>query len=322
MHNFSKLVIIFVCALATPTSISAQGREANLDEASEAFNRGSQAYEAGNYESAANWFESANRLAPSETTRFAAMNSRQEQGDVLKALSHAVAFLSEYPSAQEERLTVAREILDEHRADYVEVFAPCNCERTLNTRPVTEPRFFVAPNTRHQLVFSFDEGDVVRTIEGEPGEQIDIEVEPPSREIDRVIDTPVETIDEGRGGLHPAVFGVTLGATVIAGGVLLWSGIDVQNINSDYELAVEEQRADDAYRLYNEGTNAERRTNILIGVTGGLAALTVMFAIFTDWGGDDETEESENNVEESSLRWTPTVQAGPNGGTLGVVGAF
>lgn len=319
MRNFSKLVIIFVCALTTPTSISAQGREANLDEASEAFNRGSQAYETGNYESAANWFERANRLAPSETTRFAAMNSRQEQGDVLKALSHAVAFLSEYPSAQEERLTAAREILDEHRADYVEVFAPCNCERSLNTRPVTEPRFFVGPNTRHQLVFSFDEGDVVRTIEGEPGEQIDIEVEPPNANEGRLVDPRVQE-DEG-GGLHPAVFGVALGSTVIAGGVLLWSGIDVQNINSDYESAVEQQRADDARRLYSEGTSAEKRTNILIGVTGGLAALTVVLAILTDWGGD-ETEEASENDEESTLRWIPTVQADPNGGTLGIVGEF
>ncbi|MBX3246417.1 MAG: tetratricopeptide repeat protein [Myxococcales bacterium] len=100
-----------------------------------------------------------------------------------------------------------------------------------------------------------------------------------------IVVTPPPTEPPRSSGLHPAIALTVAGAAVVAGGLVLWSGLDAVSRNDDYEAYV---ARDDAVRgqgqsLYDDVRSAEVRTNVLIGVAGGLAAAAVVLAIFSDW---------------------------------------
>ena len=63
--------------------------------------------------------------------------------------------------------------------------------------------------------------------------------------------------------------------------------------------------------LYQEGLSKQTRTNALIGATAGAGALTVVFAIFTNWHGNKKPPPVE-----------PTALVFPRGGVLGAAGVF
>ena len=72
--------------------------------------------------------------------------------------------------------------------------------------------------------------------------------------------------------------------------------------------------------MFNRGQDLERRTNILIGVTAGMAALTLVSALLTDWSGSDDDET--DGEEDDSQDITASVGLGPNGGMFALQGTF
>jgi hypothetical protein len=88
-----------------------------------------------------------------------------------------------------------------------------------------------------------------------------------------------------RGGIPPAVFVTSLVLTAGAGGVLVWSGLDTNAGVPAYMSAAARGDLPVAQQLLTEGQGKELRTNILIGVTAGLGAVTVATAVATRWGG-------------------------------------
>jgi tetratricopeptide (TPR) repeat protein len=97
---------------------------------------------------------------------------------------------------------------------------------------------------------------------------------------------------EESSGLHPAIALSVAGAALVAGGLLVWSGLDAGSRNDEYEDYVGQADAirPEGERLFDRVRSAETRTNALIGVAGGLAATAVVLAIFSDWsfGGEDQ----------------------------------
>jgi hypothetical protein len=61
--------------------------------------------------------------------------------------------------------------------------------------------------------------------------------------------------------------------------VLIWSGIDTLD-------GVPAYQADPTTERLADGQMRELRTNVMIGVTAGLAVTTLIFALVTDWDGD------------------------------------
>ena len=109
-------------------------------------------------------------------------------------------------------------------------------------------------------------------------------------------------------GVPPAAF-ITVGAlTLVAGGVLAWSTVDMYD-------GVPAYRANPTEAALQDGQGRELRTDIMWGVTGALAATTVVLAIVTDWGGASS---------ERADGATPTVSfmGLPGGGGLVVDGSF
>ncbi|MEM6958290.1 MAG: hypothetical protein AAF645_21585 [Myxococcota bacterium] len=96
--------------------------------------------------------------------------------------------------------------------------------------------------------------------------------------------------EEGGGGLHPAIAFSVGGAALVAGGLIIWSGLDASSKNDDYEEFATSPGAtlEQAEQLFDDTRSAERRTNALIGVAAGLGVASAVLFIFTDFGGDED----------------------------------
>lgn len=92
------------------------------------------------------------------------------------------------------------------------------------------------------------------------------------------------------GGITPVVFIVAAGLTAVAGGVLIWSGVDTITANDNYIAAADANRPlAEIESLYGSASDAQTRTNVMIGVTSALAVTSLVLVFFTDWGGGDES---------------------------------
>jgi hypothetical protein len=79
--------------------------------------------------------------------------------------------------------------------------------------------------------------------------------------------------------LSPVVIAIGAGATAVAAGFLIGSGLDTLSARDAYVAAPTEAG-------FNDGTGRELRTNALIGVTAALGVATAVGAVFfTQWSG-------------------------------------
>jgi hypothetical protein len=101
---------------------------------------------------------------------------------------------------------------------------------------------------------------------------------PPAKSTSATLDVPPKA---SGGGWSPAVFWVGTGLTVVAGGLLTWSGLDTLKARDEFE-------DDPTQKGYDDGVKLERRTNILAGATAVLGVTTIAIGLFaTDWGGGE-----------------------------------
>lgn len=96
----------------------------------------------------------------------------------------------------------------------------------------------------------------------------------------RVTEPPPSPAPPGQRRVVPrGVFWATVAATVVAGGLTTWSGLDVLSANRDYE-------ANPTREGYNGGRSRERRTNWLGGATAVLGISATLIGLFaTDLRG-------------------------------------
>ena len=102
-------------------------------------------------------------------------------------------------------------------------------------------------------------------------------------------DRPAEpTKDRSSSGVSPTWFFVAGGATLILGGITVWSGLDTLSAKHDLDddrpqltLAEEQKRIDD-------GHSKETRTNVLLVATGVGAVATAALGLFVvSWGKNE-----------------------------------
>ncbi len=106
------------------------------------------------------------------------------------------------------------------------------------------------------------------------------------------------------------IFLVGAGLTAVAGGITIWSGLDTQN-NPGKDTVREAcvGQGEDCPE-YQDGLKRQRRTNVLLGVTGGLAVVTgVIGVFFTDWRG--------KKTEQASVEPFMTLGSGASVGARG-----
>lgn len=272
---------------------------AQLRAAAEAFDRGREAYNSEHYAEAAEQFERADASAPSSTALDLAMKARDKAGDLDRAGTLAALALERYGS-DEAIAQSASEIVQRARAQLYEVTVMCvhPCELADGTQIVhgmaaKQRTLFLQPG-EHSLRAGWVDGKtqskVIEAIAGTNGE---LSFEGPTAETEPKAAEPVPEPEpepapppQKSKGWSPLVFWIGAGATVAAGGVTAWSGIDTVNNPGKERVQNECAKGDENCALYQEGRAKQARTNVLLGVTSVLAVGTGLIgALAIDWSG-------------------------------------
>jgi hypothetical protein len=298
------LTTLLLCSVVVPAGAQSASSEPTPEQvrlAAEAFDLGRQSYKDGRYTEAAEQFERADSSAPSATALELAIRSRDKAGDLDRAGTLASLALSLYPN-DENIAKVAPDVITRAGADLYELSVTCTepCEITDGTKVVhgnaaSLRTLFLSAGT-HNLRASFGPGRIeAKTVEATAGTSGSVEFAPPVKdqpepeEKPAAAAAPPQAPDEGEQkkskGLPPIVFWVGAGATAVAGGVSIWSGIDTVNNPGADRVKAECAAGDEKCKLYQDGRSKQARTNILLGVTGVLGVATaVVAAVAIDWG--------------------------------------
>ncbi len=133
---------------------------------------------------------------------------------------------------------------------------------------------------------------------------------------------------EASDGLPPAIFYSVGGAAVATGVLGLVFGLRTNSLNDDYRsLAAEAYDinsgnvSSEQYAVVasarDDAQNSQRLTNVMLFSSAALTAGAVTLVFFTDWGGDEESTPAT-----SSTRPVPVVSFGPEGGYVGISRRF
>ncbi len=292
--------------------VSARDRQS----AAEAYDRGTAAYLAEDFEGAAQWFETAYRLAPAAAALVQATRAYQRAGNEQRAATLALRLNASYPDDRTARTTAQRALAAARRFLRVDVTCAGDCTLEVGGAIMGHTSFFLAPDADHEVTAEFETGRVTQTARGAAGETVALSFEAPPApepepepEPEPVTPEPEPIVQpaEGGGGVPLAVTITGLVITAGLGGVLIWSGVDALDGVPAYE-------ANPTAEGLADGRSREERTNWLIAGTAVAGAATVILAIFTDWGGGD------GNAEDTAV--TATLDLGPDRAILGARGRF
>lgn len=281
-------------AIPPPPPPSAEERQAAAD----AFDRGTRSYLARDYARAAEWFETAYRMAPASAALIQAVRAHERAGNRVRAATLALRLTVNYTGDRaaarqaETTLRLASELVR------VDVGCERSCTIELDGTLQELASFFVEPGGEHVIRATFDTGSVEERFTGAAGEVRALRMEAPPAPVVAETETETEVETEGTevpvttpvvasgggGGLTPVVGLVGVGLTAVAGGVLVWSGIDTLDGVGPYEMRPTPAGLAD-------GQSRELRTNVLIGVTAGLGVASVILLAVADWDGDPQPAE-------------------------------
>ncbi len=282
-------------------------------EAADAYDQGTSAYLSERYELAAHWFERAYRLVPTSTALLQAVRAHHKAGNSIRAANLALQLRDEYPSDGRSK-QVADGLVASMKPVSLLVEAECEkkCTLELDGALTQHPTFFVTPDVEHSLKAAFDNGETSTSVQGAAGD---------TKKVRLVAPAPPPPPPVPRWA-----FFSSLGATVALGAVTVWSGVDANKGVNAYESAARTASSpginngasptpeEIAQSLLEEGRDKERRTNILIGVTAGMAVTTAVLGVFTNWKGESRAA--------ASKRIEPSIGVSSKGGALTIKGRF
>jgi tetratricopeptide (TPR) repeat protein len=309
------LLLALAMSMLFSAVAAADEREISVEvraEAADAYDQGTSAYLSERYELAAHWFERAFRLVPTSTALLQAVRAHEKAGDSIRAANLALQLTDSYPS-DERAKQIADVVIASVKPVSVMVAVECatECTLELDGALIQHPTFFVTPDVEHSLKAAFDKGEASAYVQGAPGDIKAVTLVPPA--------LPAAP------PIPRWAFFSSLGATVALGAVTIWSGIDANNGVSAYESAARSANSPginngaspspeaQAQSLLDDGQAKERRTNILIGVTAGMAATTAVLGVFTNWKGESSG---------ASKRIEPAIGVSTRGGGMTIKGRF
>lgn len=323
-HSLAAISALAVASIAR----IADAAEPSVDDvkAAEAdFDAGRESYKAGDYAEAAEHFESADGHAPNEKVLELAISARDKAGNQDRAATLAQLGLETYPNS--ERLKkIAAPLVDKGHAELLQVTVECDEACTLldGTRIVHGPAaqrriVFLTPGDHTIRAGWSSERTLSQNVTGNAGEAASLTfAAPPVPKND--VGASLSTTPGADTGVHsslrvipPLYFYIGVGATAVLGGVTIWSGIDtLNNPGKDKVRNACLNNLPTCDSLFNQGTNAELRTNILIAATSVVGVATAVVGIFfTDFSGKKKTEDTARIVP-----WV-SYEGGPAAGAMG-----
>ncbi|MFO0741836.1 MAG: hypothetical protein U0270_38425 [Labilithrix sp.] len=275
-----------VCMLLGSAAFAAPGDD-DSKKAQDAFIRATREFGAGDFRAAAQDFEEAYRLKPHHDPLWNAARSWQRAGESVRAANLYARYLRLAPAGTKDRDT-ATSALTELSAKLGKITAHSSgpTELKVDDQPNDPDGLYVTPG--EHVVSGLHEGKPVRkSVTLSAGQTLSVTLEPPPPPPTIVV-APPPARPERPPGFHLPWIVVAVGGalTLGAAGVTVWSGLDSRTKRNEFR-----DRYDDGTATQDElddGKATQTRTNVLIGVTAGLAALTGISALFVDWGGSSK----------------------------------
>jgi hypothetical protein len=269
-------------ASPSPTSPAAPASPPSFEKkkaAAAAFNRGEKAYAAKDFKGAGAAFEEAFDHVPHPSALWNAARAWNRAGELPRAANLYARYLSEAPPDAPDRKNATTSLdkltpklgklnINAPGADKVEVDDEVALGKSVYVTPGTH---VVRARTKDKVI------QRVQSVEAGGVASVALVEDAVSVPIDATAKEP----DRGK-PLPPAVVIGGGAATAVALGITIGLGVDTLNAKSTYDAAQTQENLD-------AGRAKQTRTNVLLGVTLGLAALTGAAAIFlVDWGGSSK----------------------------------
>lgn len=269
---------LVACAIAAPHVARADER---ATRAHDAYERATAAQLRGDYATAAREFATADAIAPNPTALQAAIDAvvladdpvlgtelleRARRAPITGALADSARAAATRFAGRTGRIRVTCGV-------------SAACLGAIDGVAVEAGKATIVRVGPHSITIQVGGQSEPHLVDLRAGETVDVAPSPP-----RVID--VAAAPRGY-GVSPAWFFVALGATAIAGGVALGSGIDTGNQHAQFVRAgCDRAPLAGCASSSSSGASAQTRTNILLGVTGALAAATAVVGLFVvRWHG-------------------------------------
>ncbi len=246
-------------------------------QAAKSFHDGEKAFAAGDYRKAAEAFEAAYKAKPHHAPLWNAARSWEKAGEPVRAANLLEKYLQEAPAGARDRDQATAALADlEKRLGRLEVRASGVSNLRVDDAEPTGIKLYVTPGD-HVVSGSADGKTVRKVLNVEPGQVVSVTLTPPKDE--PIKEEPPKP--KPKGGLSPWFVVGGAAATAVAGGLTVASGFDTVAKKEAFLGDATQPNLDSAF-------SAQTRTNVLLGVTVGLAVVTAVVAIFVDWKGKDK----------------------------------
>ena len=268
--------VLALVATTAQQPVRAQGEDTGR-MASEAYERGATAYDAGDYATAARELARADALVPNAVALELALRSAARADDAPFAM-----LLVERAEQRQGTGTLAQTATETRnafvtRVAVLQVHCPARraCRASMDGEPIAiGVRRWVKPGD-HAIELTVDNKLESRHVRVEPQQELSVEsaVAPAPEPVFPPIAPAVQP--EPDGGLSPWWFWGGVALTAVAGGVLIWSAVDTKNKYDTFQQAEPPTLA-----MQEDGEAAKLRTNIFVGITSALGVATAAFGIF------------------------------------------
>ncbi len=270
----------------------AAGDEPALDKktrarAAERFRAGERAFRRHDYAAAADAFDEAYRIAPHPAALFNAAQAYEKAGELARAANLCAKYLDK-ASKHDSRRPKANKLLADlvPKLGRIQIDPGGGDDVQIDATPVELDVTYVNPGD-HVIAATFGDKPVERHVSVVAGSLERVLLAPPADKpaapVEPATAPPADSdVEQDAGtrhahGLAPGFFFAGAAATVVLGGISVWSGLDTNSARSDYDQHPTQQGLDD-------GLAKEHRTNILLGATAVVGVATAVVGLFaTDW---------------------------------------
>lgn len=278
-----RLALLLLLALAVPGVASAQPQEKPERRAAREFREGQKAYDAGDYRRAAAAFELAYAAKPHYDSLWNAARSWQKAGDDLKAANLLERYLKEAPVDAPDRdsaNTMLNDLAKRVARLQLQLLNVRNAR--LDGEPVVPVTTYLAPGEHVVSGDDLDGKPVRKVFTVKAGELVSVTLAPPVAE--PAPSPPPTRHEETSAGVLSPWF-VAGGGALVAGGAALTVVFGLDTLKKRDAFL-----ADQTQDNLDSGNASQTRTNVALGATIGLAAITGVIAVFfVDWKGGNRT---------------------------------
>jgi hypothetical protein len=328
MRQIAALLVVgsLSLTLTWPSVALADASPEQIQFAAQEHDLGYRAYTAKHYEEAANHFENAFFAAENAAELRSAIRARHEAGQAARAATLSAIGQRKFPNdaalgkLADQTISAARAAIFE-----VDVRSPEECSATVDEKVVDAEkvkafRFFVDPG-KHALDVAWSNDRATHVdLDAKAGSSKALDLTPPPPPPKPVVVAPAPAAPEGpppsRKPFGPAIFFTWAGLTVVGAGATIWSGLDAESHPGTNAVKTGCVGQGTNCPLYQQGLQAQLRTNVLLAATGGAAVVTAVIGLFlTHWS---HAEASPPSQPPTGLTVTPVLGLGE----AALLGAF